>query len=79
MNQTEWHKYPDHRPEPKEDYYVFTHSLEVLCYNGKDIYLGYLEVYDEEEDREPTWREAGRDGYSIENVTHWTYLPEPPQ
>lgn len=77
MSRTRWRSYPDEIPPRGEYYYAFTHSIDVLCYDGKDIRMGCLQVW-EDDDSEPQWKTSDRDGHNIENVTHWMYLPETP-
>ena len=67
----------DELPKPEEDYISFTHSRDVLVYDGKQVRIGHLQVWEDNE-YPPQWRESGRDGYEINGVTHWMPLPEPP-
>lgn len=74
----EWKKYPEEVPPVKEDFYAFTHSEDVLFSDGNKIYIGYLQVW--EDDSFPhQWKVRGPDGYCREGVTHWSFLPEPPK
>jgi hypothetical protein len=51
-------------------------SESVLVFDGKYVYIGYLYVLDDEYG--PEWVQFGRDGYKIDNVTHWMPLPKLP-
>lgn len=69
-----WISVNEQLPAVAEDYMAFTHSKEVLFTNGKRIFLGYCQQW--EEDEYPLqWKVQGPDGYEIDNVTHWMALP----
>ena len=67
----------DTRPPMREDYGSFTYSDYVLMTDGKTIHLGYLEIWEDEQDV-LIWKQDGPDGYIIYNVTHWMPLPDNP-
>lgn len=52
-------------------------SVYVLVFDGNCIYVGYLYILDDEYG--PEWIQFGRDGYKIDNATHWMPLPEFPK
>ena len=65
-------------PPRGEDFGAFNHSIDVLITDGKDIFVGYLETW--ADDEYPTqWKQKGRDGWDFNNVTHWMFLPDFPK
>ena len=65
------------KPPRQECYGEFWHSETVIVTDGKDIYMGYWESWDDPE-YYGGWKLQGRDGYTIEGVTHWMYQPSFP-
>jgi hypothetical protein len=66
---------PEIDPNKKGKYHNIPVSIRVLCAckqeSGKVMVKeGYCEIFDDG----PFWRIPG----SIDSVTHWMYLPEPP-
>ena len=74
-------------PKDEDDYGSFIHSQRVLiAVKGRlswETWVGYLQTWTEGEDSEQwprrMWKLSGRDGYTLEGVTHWAELPEPPE
>lgn len=66
-------------PPIEEDYYAWNRSIDVLATDGRVIYLVYAMYWKDEWDNKTEWRISGRDGYDLDNVTHWMYLPELPE
>ena len=51
----------------------------LLCMKNKRRLVGYLQVYNEGDGEfSKSWELAGRDGYRVDDVTHWQELPDPP-
>ena len=66
---------PETDPTKRGKYHDVPVSIRVLCACRQEtgkvmVKEGYCEKHDEG----PFWRIPG----SIDSVTHWTYLPEPP-
>ena len=69
---------PDINPPKGEDYGSFNNSIDVLITDGKKIYMGYLQTYEENE-HPSKWKLSGRDSYDAEfPVIGWTCLPNVP-
>ena len=51
-------------------------TIQVLCTDGEDMYIGNMRTYDIEEPMQ--WHESGRDGYLLTAITHWQALPTLP-
>lgn len=63
-------------PEIKDEPLVGldSQSREVLVLTkNKQIWIAYLYQWDEEYPAQ--WKIKGRDGYDLDNVTHWQELP----
>ena len=74
-----WHRYPETKPKLVKDFPPYYYSEQVLFTDGKHRWLGYFVVFKDQYDREETWKEAGRDGYTVdEKITHWMEAPELP-
>ena len=76
MNSDNWTP-AQYRPPFGESFGEFHHSRDVLFTDGHRIYAGYLQTWTENE-WPPSWRMLGPDGWEVENVTHWMYLPHLP-
>lgn len=75
---TVWHDCEkSHPPAENIDLYCID-SIEVLFTDGTNLYVGYRRVYSEEEGYTPRWIQAGRDAYTVDNVTHWALKPALP-
>lgn len=71
-----WYSVEDCLPKIREDDYGINQSKRVLMLmKGGVMLVGYLQQWD---DYSPEWVQCGRDGYKAENVTHWRWLPMPP-
>jgi hypothetical protein len=56
----------------------FLRSTPVLLWLGTHAMVGYLQAPDDDAEH-PQWKLSGRDGYDAETVTHWRWLPMPPE
>lgn len=65
------------RPPMVEDYGDFFESADVLFTDGKEYWTGRLQTWRDEE-YAPSWKMKGRDGYTVDGVTHWMPLPPLP-
>ena len=79
-----WIKWPATDPPLAENEIGWypAYSKMVLIWNGTQVLVGYLQKWDPK-DPDPelwpdSWKQYGRDGYSLNNVTHWQPLPEGP-
>lgn len=72
-----WIAWPETHPPAGEDFGCFRHSEDVLFTDGKKIWTGYLQTWDDEE-YEARWFMSGPDGWTVDNVAHWMPLPELP-
>lgn len=68
---------PESRPPMGDDFHAFRHSVPVLATDGVIMLVAYLQVWTDD-DYAPSWKIAGRDGYTFEGVTHWMLLPALP-
>lgn len=77
----DWIEYSEEGPHPLvgEDFLAFTDSVRVLVVNNKRIYTAELRVYPPEDNSPPVWVQTGPDGYTLDKVTHWAYLPDLPE
>lgn len=66
------------RPLLTTDYDSFTRSEDILITDGKKIWVGYFQVWDDEISMEE-WKMSGPDGYEIVRPTHWARLPDLPK
>jgi len=60
-----------------DDFHAFRHSVPVLATDGVLILVAYVHVW-ADNDYAPSWKIAGRDGYTFDGVTHWRPLPSLP-
>lgn len=69
-------------PLEGEDYGYRRESVEVLAFAGGRIHVARFtaELEDPDEWSPPSswWILQGRDGYRLDGVTHWAFLPEGP-
>ena len=75
MAQLGWHPYPGDIIPPFEDN-ILNRTINVLVKSSDGcIRFGYLEIYPKDDyfDEESTWRQFGRDGYTINDVVEWAY------
>lgn len=70
----EWIACNDRLPDLNDD--LLPSSDYVLATDGKGQWVAYIVGFDDEPIR---WKEKGRDGYSLENITHWQPLPSLPE
>lgn len=64
-------------PPTNEDVFGHCYSRDLLITNGREMFVGYYEVFKENPGWNG-WRIKGRDGYNIDNVKYWRELPELP-
>jgi len=64
--------------EESRDLIFASCSEIVLCTDGKEIWVAYYQIDHDEADWSK-WVQRGRDGYTLENITHWMPLPEKPK
>ncbi len=72
-----WIDADSEKPPRKEYYGGFWHSMPVIVTNGKDIFMGYFQSWDDPE-YNSGWKLKGPDGWAINGVTHWMYPPPLP-
>lgn len=65
----EWIKVEDQRPKT---------CVDILFTDGKEIYKGWLETYELEEDPLFYSNKSGFSEHWPENITHWMKLPKLP-
>ena len=76
MRYTEWTSSIE-RPHVAENFGNFSHSIDVLITDGRIMFVGYLETWEDDE-YPPQWKQKGKDGYDANGITHWMILPDPP-
>ena len=64
-------------PKEGEDYGAFLRSVDVLTTDGHRVYVAYLQTWEDDE-YPAVWKMIGRDGYTLDNITHWMPLPTLP-
>jgi hypothetical protein len=72
-----WHSIADCLPKMEEDLGGIWRSRPVLLWLGTHALVGYLQEWEDAE-YVAEWKLAGRDSYAAEGVTHWRWLPMPP-
>lgn len=74
----EWHAVTDCLPAPTDAGSYVGCSPSVLLWTDDRPRTGYLRV-DQDEAVSTCWLLDGRDAYTAHRVTHWRWLPDPPQ
>ncbi len=80
MNWTSSTTPPPLSEDPADNYGAWIVSKPVLTIDkrGRMTVACYRKWEDEEDEYEPQWVESGRDAYTLDDITHWTPLPDPP-
>ena len=78
----DWHAIEDCLPDAAEEADSFyDRSPSVLLWirsRGGYALVGHLQWYKDSQDSPASWYLDGRDRYKALNVTHWRWLPAPP-
>jgi len=74
-----WHSVSDCLPEAQKDECFDFRSKDVLLFDSfGNMFIGFLIEY--EGGKFPSeWILKGKDDHTVENITHWRWLPMPPR
>lgn len=75
-----WTHVADALPEALDDFGTFSYSREVLAWSEGRAHLAILQRNYNDNGKRPRvgWKIAGRDGYTLDGVTHWQDAPKGP-